>query len=84
MSQEDLMLLLQMSGKILNSRIGLVVLFMLYTSSPWGLGPQIDDIRQNTARLKEIQDMEMANTARIAQLVERCKLIEKIGGHNGE
>lgn len=76
MSQENLMLVLQYGGKLLNSRIGLVLLFMLYTSSPWGLGPKLDEINQNTAMLKDIQEMEVRNSERIAQLVERCKLIE--------
>lgn len=71
------MLLLQAGGKILNSRLGLVILFILYTASPWGLGPKIDEIRTNTAMLKQIQDMEIRNSERLAQLIERCKFTGK-------
>ena len=81
MSQENLLFILQAGGKILNSRIGLVVLFLLYSSSPWGLGSQIHNIELSIATQTEIlrssQKMELDNTRRIAQLVERCRIIEK-------
>lgn len=81
MTLDDWVFILQTSGKILNSRIGLVVLFLLYSSSPWGLGSQIHNIELSIATQTEIlrssQKMEIENTSRIAQLVERCRIIEK-------
>lgn len=33
-------------GKLLNSRMGLALLIVFYTSSPWGLGARIASIEQ--------------------------------------
>jgi len=81
MNSETLLFLFQAGGKILNSRIGLVMLFLLYTSSPWGLGAKVDTIGTSLAAQIEImrstQAMEVQNTQRIAQLVERCNLLPR-------
>lgn len=60
--------------KAINSRVGLVVLFIAYTSSPWGLGVKLDEIRQNTAMLKQIQEITIQNSLQLARLVERCHI----------
>ncbi len=73
MSQESLVLLCQYLGKIANSRIGLLVIFVVFTSSPWGIGPKLDEIRLNTSVLKEVQAMTIRNSERLAMLVERCQ-----------
>jgi len=77
MSQENMVILCQYFARIANSRIGLVVIFVLYTASPWGLGPKLDEIRSNTALLHTVQEITIRNSERIAMLIERCQLKEE-------
>lgn len=61
-------------AKILNSRIGLVILFMVYTASPFGLGSKLDEIRENTALLKQSLTLNIQNAEMIARILDRCHI----------
>ncbi len=67
---DSLMIVAQLIGKALNSRLNLAILFFLYTV--WGIGPKLDEIRVNTAALRQIETMTIQNSEHIAMLVERC------------
>jgi hypothetical protein len=73
-SQENLLLICQLLGKALNSRINLALLLFAYTASPWGLAPKLDEIQKNTAALKQVEAMTIRNSERLAVLVERCQI----------
>lgn len=65
--------------RVINSRVGLVLIFIAYTSSPWGLGAQIDAIKSNTAKLSMINDDLRVSTSKTYDLVvrmdDRCEYL---------
>ncbi len=72
LNSESLVILAQLLGKALNSRLSLALLFFLYTI--YGVGPKLDEIRVNTASLRQIEEMTIRNSEHIAMLVERCQV----------
>lgn len=68
----------QTIGKILNSRIGLVLIFIGYTSSPWGLGAKIDALVRNSDKvataIEQTRETGTQNHDILTRLIDRCEI----------
>lgn len=68
----------QTIGKILNSRIGLVLIFIAYTSSPWGLGAKIDALVRNSDKvataIEQTRETGTQNHDILTRLIDRCEV----------
>lgn len=68
----------QTIAKILNSRIGLLLVFIACESSPWGLGAKVDALVRNsdkqTSAIEQIRETGTQNHDILTRLIERREL----------